>query len=65
MARTAVYICKISHKKDPQESMHRFPANKDKCKQWLNVDRRNLSKTSYYESAQDTFWMAMPETFLV
>ncbi len=29
VARTAVYICKISYKKDPQESMHRFPVNKD------------------------------------
>ncbi len=35
--RTAVYICKISHIKDPQASMHRFLANKDKCKQWLKL----------------------------
>ncbi len=30
-------ICKNSYKKDPQVSMHRFPANENKRKQWLKL----------------------------
>ena len=31
------YICKNSYKKDPQISLHRFPAEKDKRKKWLEA----------------------------
>ena len=30
-------ICKNMYKKDPQISLHHFPVDKDKCKQWLDL----------------------------
>ncbi len=63
-----IYICRSHTKRIPKSLWHRFPANKDKCKQWLKLlelQEEIQVKPHNYESAQDNFWMAMPETFPV